>query len=166
MATLQRRARDSDNPDAALSAELDAGLKAIEAHHYRAQADAARIEADTAEQALDDIVGPGGIVTEEQIHAVQALAESLDTDELNAARRDRDILDGQLLRAQNRAARDLADSLNHTSTVPHTRRSAKATPQPAVVASEDNLSAPPTARQTTRRPRPPYPDHHRRGPTL
>ena len=166
LATLQRRASDSDDPNGALSAELDAGLRAIEAQHYRAQADAARIEADTAQQELVDIAGSGGIVTEEHIQTVQALAESLDTDELNAARRDRDILDGQLLRAQNRAARELSESLTHTGTASHTQGSARAIPQPpAVDISDDDLSARQTTRPT-RRPRPPDPDHHRRGPRL
>ncbi|WP_169587229.1 MobF family relaxase [Antrihabitans stalactiti] len=164
LATLQRQTRTARDRDVALSAELDAGLKAIEAQHYRAHADTARGEADSAQQELVDIAGPGGIVTEEQIHAVQALAESLDTDELNAARRNRDILDGHLLRAQSRGARDLADSLNHTGTA--AQHAAKATPQPpAAVVSDDSLSAPLPTRRPTRRPRP-DPDHHRRGPTL
>ena len=170
LATQQRQARharDSDDPDRALSAELDAGLKAIEAQHYRAQADAARSEADTAQQELIDVAGPGGVVTEEQIHAVQALAESLDTDELNAARRDRDILDGQLLRAQNRGARSLVDSLNKSGTAAPAQRSAPfASQPPAVAVSDDDLSAERPTRRPIRRPRPADPDHHRRGPTL
>ncbi|MBF6171108.1 MobF family relaxase [Nocardia blacklockiae] len=90
------------------SLELEVAMLAMEARAARARADDTRTEATHAKQAWDDAAGDDERTTPDHVDALRTAADSLDLATVTDARNEVELLEAQLLRAQNAAARQTA----------------------------------------------------------
>ncbi|MFI6368842.1 MobF family relaxase [Nocardia sp. NPDC050630] len=98
-------ARSEGDDLTAMSLELHATLLGMEAEGTRAEADTAKTNAERAQQAWQDFAASHNTTrtTLEYLDTAHATAEDLDLDSVLDARAEVELLEGQLLRAENTA---------------------------------------------------------------
>ncbi|MCX4097714.1 MobF family relaxase [Nocardia sp. alder85J] len=85
--------------------EPTVAILAMEAAAARSRADDAKNAADHAQRAWENHAGDQGMVTPGDVDALRIAADDMDSDVVAAAHADKELLEGQLLRAESAAAR-------------------------------------------------------------
>jgi len=140
-ATLQRALTEATTGTGAGSADELAPQLATAGDlvaHTRQEVTARRAEWDTAHRALLDAAGPEGVITGTDVDQARLTADALDTHALTERRETVRALEGALVRAENRVAREHARSEIALLAAPPRSATATAAPQgpaaPTVVA--------------------------------
>jgi hypothetical protein len=102
-------ARTSGDELEAMSLELEASVLETEVHLTAADATAAKAAADHAHQQWQDAAGTEGTLTPEYVDIVADTIDTADLDTVTAARTEVELLEAQLLRAENAAAHAAAE---------------------------------------------------------